>query len=340
MFCLPGCVFFILTHEMCLFLNLLFLPPIFPARATCFLFTIAGLEDLTKLNSTAASDFLEQHILHNPKQMVIAGAGCIGHEELCQMTEEHFGHLTQKEQNDNNKEEVVIPSKYKGGYCALPLLTENPELDDGTTKVALGLELPGGWHDEEQLVTACVLQTLLGGGNSFSAGGPGKGMYSRLYTEVLRKYTWAESAECTVSFHTESGMFVLSGSAKPLKSEDMTSILLGQLLQLASQPVTEVELSRAKNMLRGNVLSQLESRLVLFEDMGRQILTYGRRESNDAMCQKIDAVTAERIQELIRSCLLGNSSSPVTMAAVGKDTTQVPSYERVRDVLDQAAKQI
>lgn len=27
-----------------------------------------------------------------------------------------------------------------------------------------------------------VLNTLLGGGGSFSAGGPGKGMYSRLYT--------------------------------------------------------------------------------------------------------------------------------------------------------------
>jgi hypothetical protein len=34
-------------------------------------------------------------------------------------------------------------------------------------------------------VPICVLQSLLGGGNSFSAGGPGKGMYSRLYREVI-----------------------------------------------------------------------------------------------------------------------------------------------------------
>jgi len=33
----------------------------------------------------------------------------------------------------------------------------------------------------------CVLQNLLGGGNSFSAGGPGKGMYSRLYVERGRE---------------------------------------------------------------------------------------------------------------------------------------------------------
>lgn len=43
-----------------------------------------------------------------------------------------------------------------------------------------------GWQDAD-LVPMCVLQILLGGGNSFSAGGPGKGMYSRLYRELLNK---------------------------------------------------------------------------------------------------------------------------------------------------------
>ena len=32
------------------------------------------------------------------------------------------------------------------------------------------------------MVAYSLLQTLLGGGSMFSAGGPGKGMYSRLYT--------------------------------------------------------------------------------------------------------------------------------------------------------------
>jgi processing peptidase subunit alpha len=36
-------------------------------------------------------------------------------------------------------------------------------------------------------VPFCVLQSLMGGGGSFSAGGPGKGMFTRLYTEVLNK---------------------------------------------------------------------------------------------------------------------------------------------------------
>ena len=43
-----------------------------------------------------------------------------------------------------------------------------------------------GWHDPD-LVAMCVVQILLGGGDSFSAGGPGKGMYSRLYRELLNR---------------------------------------------------------------------------------------------------------------------------------------------------------
>lgn len=43
--------------------------------------------------------------------------------------------------------------------------------------------------------------------------------------------------------------------------------------------MTNEELSRARNMLKCNVLTHLESRLVLFEDIGRQMLTYGRRET-------------------------------------------------------------
>jgi processing peptidase subunit alpha len=42
-------------------------------------------------------------------------------------------------------------------------------------------------HRDDDFVTFCVLMNLLGGGGSFSAGGPGKGMYTRLYLNVLNK---------------------------------------------------------------------------------------------------------------------------------------------------------
>lgn len=56
-----------------------------------------------------------------------------------------------------------------------------PEL----SHVVIGLE--GCSHKDPDFVAMCVLNMMMGGGGSFSAGGPGKGMYTRLYTNVLNR---------------------------------------------------------------------------------------------------------------------------------------------------------
>ena len=272
----------------------------------------------------AIREFHQKHFL-NPTEMVLTGAG-INHNELVKYANEHFGHLTPSSSNPNEApliNSLFEPSTYTGGEFRL----QKPTID-GYTRIALAFEIPGGWHSD-QLVTACVLQTLLGGGNSFSAGGPGKGMYSRLYREVLNRYYWAESAEAFTTFHTESGLLGMSGSSLPTKSRDVVRVLAEHFHKLAYDYVTDEELDRARNMLKCNVLSQLESRLVLFEDIGRQILTYGKREGTQQMCEKIDAVTKEDILELCRNSILGDSAKPPTLASVGDDIQNVPAQEEV-----------
>lgn len=53
---------------------------------------------------------------------------------------------------------------------------------------------------EQGSVVMTVLTFLMGGGASFSSGGPGKGMHSRLYTRVLNQYHWVHS--CTAFSQT------------------------------------------------------------------------------------------------------------------------------------------
>lgn len=40
---------------------------------------------------------------------------------------------------------------------------------------------------EEDFIPFAVLNMMMGGGGSFSAGGPGKGMFTRLYLNVLNR---------------------------------------------------------------------------------------------------------------------------------------------------------
>ena len=153
-----------------------------------------------------------------------------------------------------------------------------------------------------------------------------QGMYSRLYREVLNRFYWAEAAEAFTSFHSETGLLGISGSSIPKNSRDLTRVLAEHFSKLTVDYVTDEELDRARNMLKCNVLTQLESRLVLFEDIGRQILTYGEREDTASMCAKIDAVTKDDIQNLARRAL----TKPPTISSVGDDISNVPSYGEVR----------
>ncbi|KAJ2794598.1 Mitochondrial-processing peptidase subunit alpha, partial [Coemansia guatemalensis] len=77
-------------------------------------------------------------------------------------------------------------SAYTGGMWL------DPKADMDFTQLYVGFK-SAGIDDEHGLYVYAVLQMLLGGGGSFSAGGPGKGMYSRLFTRVLNQHAWIES---------------------------------------------------------------------------------------------------------------------------------------------------
>lgn len=48
---------------------------------------------------------------------------------------------------------------------------------------------------EGDFIPFAVLNMMMGGGGSFSAGGPGKGMFTRLYLNVLNRWV-APSPHC------------------------------------------------------------------------------------------------------------------------------------------------
>ncbi|KAL7551060.1 hypothetical protein ACHAWF_014262 [Thalassiosira exigua] len=276
-------------------------------------------EALEHLTAASVHAFREQHLLHKPRGIVVAGSG-IAHDALVELADAHFGHIPAGGAADDDDGRTV-PSVHTGGEYRLQRPPDPNPAKEEFTHVALAFEV-GGWHSPD-LVPTCVLQTLLGGGSSFSAGGPGKGMYSRLYRQVLNAHGWAESCEAFTSFHDESGLWGIAGSCEPERSRDLTLAIADQFSKLGTDLVADEELDRARNMLKCNVLTQLESRLVLMEDVGRQMLTYGKREDAATMCAKIDAVTREDVRDVVRRA----TAKPLTLSTVGIDVGKVPRLE-------------
>ncbi len=74
----------------------------------------------------------------------------------------------------------------------------------------------------QDFIAFCVLNMLMGGGGSFSAGGPGKGMYTRLYTSVLNRHHWMYEATAFNHAYADAGLFCIKSSGPPERLAEMT----------------------------------------------------------------------------------------------------------------------
>ena len=232
-------------------------------------------------------------------------------------------------------------SHYTGGFITLPPLPPpaNPALPD-LTYIHLAFEAFS--ISSEDIYALATLQTLLGGGGSFSAGGPGKGMYSRLYTNVLNQNGWVESCVAFNNSYTDSGLFGISASCSPHRTWQMLEVMCRELQNLTLESgyssLQVAEVNRAKNQLRSSLLMNLESRMVELEDLGRQVQVHGRKVGVKEMCAKIDSLTVKDLRRVAQHVFRGNvknagrgSGAPTVVLQEGSMPRGNLEWERIQD---------
>jgi processing peptidase subunit alpha len=205
---------------------------------------IPDADQLTKLSPALLREFLTAN--YTGGRMVLAASG-VEHSTLVALATPMLEQVPAG---------VGMPeplSKYTGAYCLLPGAHPQPNL-------LLAFEYQGGWRDVEGAVAMTVLTYLLGGGSSFSSGGPGKGMHSRLYTRVLTQYAWAHSCTAFNSTFNESMLVGIQASCEPGNVADMLDVMCGEL-EAVARNVGEVELSRAKRAAVSVISNALESKV-------------------------------------------------------------------------------
>lgn len=270
---------------------------------------LAHDSSLARLNGQALWDFVEAN--YTAPRIVVAAAG-VEHGELKAAAEALFADMPAV------KTAEAPQSLYVGGDWRMAA-------DSPVTHVALGFEFPGGWRNEKEALAAVVLQTLLGGGGSFSAGGPGKGMYSRLYTRVLNQHGEVQSCTAFNSIYNDTGIFGIHATANSNFAPQLVDILTEEFAAVASpNGVSREELERAKTATIASVFMNLESRVVVAEDIGRQILTYGHRKPPQSFIDGLSAVTAADIASVAGKII----STPLAMASYG-DVVHVPRFDQV-----------
>ncbi|XP_058528233.1 mitochondrial-processing peptidase subunit alpha [Ochotona princeps] len=270
-------------------------------------------ENLAKMDREVLHSYLRTY--YTPGRMVLAGVG-VEHEHLVQCARKH---LLGAQPAWGVAEAVDVDrsvAQYTGGIIKLDRDMSNvslgptpmPEL----THIMLGLESCSFLEDD--FIPFAVLNMMMGGGGSFSAGGPGKGMFSRLYLNVLNSYE-------------DTGLLCIHASTDPRQVREMVEILTKEFILMGGS-VDTVELERAKTQLRSMLMMNLESRPVIFEDVGRQVLATHSRKLPHELCELIRKVKPEDIRRVASTMLRGKPA----VAALG-DLRDLPPYEHIQTAL-------
>jgi predicted Zn-dependent peptidase len=179
---------------------------------------------------------------------------------------------------------------------------------------------PGIVRDDERRYALAVLDSIFGGSTS-----------SRLFREVREKRGLAYSVGSYNEQYTDSGLIATYVGTREDNVEEACAVIGAELARLRGEPVSDEELARAKENVKGRLVLSSESTAARMSRISRATLFDLPIESLDAMLAKVDAVSVEEIAELAAE-LYG--AERLSAACIGRDE------ERFRKVLTPVSKEL
>jgi predicted Zn-dependent peptidase len=206
--------------------------------------------------------------------MVFSAAGDLEHEEFVQAVAEKFAPLPPGEA----AHEMQTPQA-----TARILLQNKKSLE----QVQLCMGVPAPPITDDNRFATLILNTVLGGG-----------MSSRLFQTIREERGMAYAIYSDLSPYSDTGSLCVYAGTSAGKALEVIDLVLAEFRNLKEVPLSDEELTRAKDQLKGNILMGLESSNSRMANLARQEMYFHQFFTADEIIVRIDAVTAEQIQAM------------------------------------------
>jgi len=273
--------------------------------------TILGpKENIQSLSQDDLSAYIKTH--YTAPRMVVAGAGAVDHSQLVGLADNAFGNLPTQPSDG-----LVVPNDpvtYVGSDVRV-------RMDDmPLAHIALAVE-SGSWMSEHAF-PLMVMQQLIGTWDR--TGGAGANQASKL-TQTVAEHELAHSVASFNTCYKDTGLFGVYAVCEPHKVQDLMWYTLESMVRLCHD-VTDEEVQRAKGQLKANLMMSLDGSANTCEDIGRQMLTYGRRLTPAEIFVRIDNVDLNSVKAAANQYI--NDQDPVA-SAIGP-VHEMPDYNWLR----------
>ena len=99
-------------------------------------------------------------------------------------------------------------------------------------------------------------------------------MHCRAITNLMQKNNFVDGASAINSHFSDSGLFGITIEGSGSHSQELMNLAIEELANLKA-PIDDVELNRAKNILKMNVVMAMENTDDRLEEIARNFMTYG-----------------------------------------------------------------
>ena len=218
-----------------------------------------------------AEYFGEEYV---PPRIIIAVAGNVTHEQVVELFGRGFNGYTRP---------------------ARPRASEAVRLAPGVNIVNKALEqvhlvmgFPGLAHAAPERYAMFVLNDVIGGS-----------MSSRLFQEVRERQGLAYSVHSGVQAFTDTGLMYVYAATDEKNFSKVLKSILKELREVKKHGVTEEELRRSKDHLKGSLMLSLESTSSRMNRLAKHELHLGSFLTIDEMLASIDGVRHDEVQALV-----------------------------------------
>lgn len=182
-----------------------------------------------------------------------------------------------------------------------------------TEQTHLCIGFPGLSIGDPRIHTMILLNNILGGN-----------MSSRLFQEIREERGLAYSVFSYHSAHRPTGLFAIYAGTAHHKTEEVCEVIEETVRTVSEQGVSEKELKKAKEQLKGGMMLGLESTNNRMSRLGRNELLLGRHLTLDEVIETVEKITLSDVNQLAKEIF----SSPKSLALISPDGNVPKSFRR------------
>ncbi|MFW6308891.1 MAG: M16 family metallopeptidase, partial [bacterium] len=209
---------------------------------------IGNMEEISDYRKSTARDFWNKH--YHPNRAVLVMIGDVNPDQDIEIIKKYFGTIP-----EGPETERLIPPE--------PIQTSERRTTvtfDAEPQMIIGFHKPT--YPERDAYIMDVISSILGEGRT-----------SRLYRRLVTE----EQVATDVSTHSgmpgvrDDNQFIIEVETRnPHKPEEVEEIIYEEIDKLKQEPITQKELEKVHNQVRGDFIKQLDSR----EGLARQLAFY------------------------------------------------------------------